>query len=157
MYTGAMTDEPQDIEFRQRLERRIESYRTLRTELRDRVAELQEELEAVERRLRAAEQLHEVEFGTTPSPDGSTNGLSRLTSLSHLPWHEAIRRVLEQESRPLHVSEIWQRLQTGGFCTEARDPLRTIVAVAIRSQDMERVAPNVYALDGSGRAGKLLT
>jgi len=73
-------------------------------------------------------------------PDGPLSGKS---------WEEAITSVLARTG-PLHVKEIWQQLQDGGFRTAAQDPLRSIVAVSIRSQPrIVRVGANRYGLQGA--------
>jgi hypothetical protein len=74
-----------------------------------------------------------------PRPDGALSGLS---------WEDAICAVLA-DNGPLHVKEIWQRLAAGGFRTTAKDPLRSIVAVATRSPNLIRAWPNIYGIGNS--------
>lgn len=144
-----------DDHFRETLERRIVSYRETRAELAARVADLTAQLEDTDRRLRSAESLYAVEFGGlagTPgvapdhgsqasmledSPDGPLTGLS---------WNEAIARVLADASEGLHVRDIWSRLSAGGFRSDARDPLRSIAAVAVREPRLTKVRPNTFVL-----------
>lgn len=144
-------------EFEEQLRNRIASYRALRDRVRQRVAELQEELQSVEHRLRAAVELYEAEFGggqlsvsnqQTPSHTATQGPLfDQLDGpFTQLSWGEAIVSALIEAERPLHVKEIWEALSTGGFQTESRDPIRSIVAIAIRHPGLTRVAPNVYGL-----------
>lgn len=135
---------------------RIQGYRASESQVRARAEELAAELEEMEARRQKAEALFEAEFGELPSgpPDMADQGeagdepLSPEGPLTGQPWAAAIASVLE-ESGPLHVRDIWERLQDGGFRTESRDPLRTVVAVAIRSRPrIVRVGANRYALAG---------
>lgn len=48
----------------------------------------------------------------------------------------------------MHVKEIWETLLTSGFQTESRDPLRSVVSIAVRHPDVERAGPNIYRLKG---------
>jgi hypothetical protein len=141
-----------DLDFRLQLQRRILTYRERRAALAAHRAEVDAEIEDMERRLRSAEELHEAEFGepfmlgsSVEEPDLRTPE-PRVGPLTRLSWGDAVIRVLD-ENGALHVKEIWRLLQEGGFRTDARDPLRSIVAIAIRlGPRVLRVAPNTYAL-----------
>lgn len=67
-----------------------------------------------------------------------------------MSWIDAIERVLRQHGPALHVKSIWEYLEADGFRTEARDPLRSIVAIAVREPSVVKVGPNTYALSGLG-------
>ncbi len=148
-----------DEEFRAQLERRILTYSHQEERLRIQVRELQDELDAVKRRRRSAEDLYKAEFGEVSSDlrvaedraeDQTELPSGRLPGpLTGLPWSVAIMDVLKQEGGPLHVKDIWQRLGAGGFRTDAVDPVRSVVAIAVRSPAIVKVKPNTYALNGN--------
>jgi hypothetical protein len=141
-----------DARFREQLERRIARDLLLESRFEVRLAELQQELESISTRRRSAEAMYEAEFGEpfdaerpvqlepTPPP--------RSGPLSGLSWIDAIERVLRERGPALHVKSIWENLEAGGFRTDARDPLRSIVAIAVRDPAIVKVAPNTYALSG---------
>jgi hypothetical protein len=115
------------------------------------LAEIEIEIGELKRRRESAESLYEVEFGAPfvestdnerHDPDASRPGIGPLTGLS---WGDALVRVLD-ENGPLHIKEIWRLLEDGGFRTDAQDPLRSIVAIAVRLEPVVRVAPNTYAV-----------
>jgi hypothetical protein len=151
-------------DFRAALLRRVQTYRVAEERAERRLLEVSREAEAMRERRQAAEKLFAAEFGDVPSneipadaPLGSTETQSARAGdpvsspdgpLGGLPWEEAITRILSSEG-PLHVKEIWRRLEAGGFRTGARDPLRSIVAVAIRSPRIGRARPNTYGLTES--------
>lgn len=146
-----------DAEFKAQLERRILSYSVQEERLRGQLRELHDELDAVRRRRRSAEDLFTAEFGRVPedvkvvadddneSADRSSWTPGPLTGLS---WSEAMMRVLEQEPEGLHAREIWRRLATNGFRSDAADPVRSVVAIAVREPAIVKVRPNTYALNG---------
>ncbi len=138
-----------DVEFKHQLERRISAYEDQEASLRARLRLLQDELEALQRRRRSAEHLFQVEFGSSikTSPNGA-NGQRGPGPLTGLPWGDAMVRVLQGEGSGLHVKEIWRRMSEGGFRSDAADPIRSVVAVAMRHGGIVRVGPNTYALDG---------
>jgi hypothetical protein len=109
------------------------------------------EKESVSTRREAAEDLYRAEFGDSPAdhaaPEKPVIQVGPLTGLS---WSEAIARVLRDAGQPLHVKEIWQRLQAGGFRTDSRDPVRSVVAIAVRDPaSFPRAGPNRYGLEGA--------
>lgn len=140
------------------LRRRIENYKATEDQVADRIQELQGELVAMRERREAAERLYRAEYGSGEPPGQSTERTGTQaefplviphrpaagSSLAGLSWEAAILRVLQHEGGPLHVKEIWSRLASGGFRTVARDPLRSIVAVSVRSRKIARTGPNTY-------------
>lgn len=146
-----------DNSFRQQLEDRMGTYRSQRERIRTKLVELNHHLNDVDRRLEAAEELYRREFGLTP-PDSEPvrkrrPPVSRAGDGRRQSWREAMVSVLRSSERPLHVKEIWQALADSGFETASRDPLRSIVAIAVRDPRIERSAPNTYRLVGT-RNGK---
>ncbi len=142
-------------EFREQLLRRIAGYQGLQRQLQDRLSELEEELASVERRLAAAAQLYEVEFGSavsTPQSEESSLDTDAPGDMSQLSWADAMEKVLLAAERPMHVREVWARLQAGGFKTDSRDPLRSIVSIAIRKPQFVRVGRNIYGVQGHGES-----
>jgi len=146
-----------DAEFKAQLERRILSYGLQEERLRTQLKELHDELEAVRRRRRSAEELFTAEFGRVPEDvklvDGEADDPSDRTSwtpgpLTGLAWSDAMIRVLEREPEGLHAREIWRRLAANGFRTDAADPVRSVVAIAVREPTIVKVGPNTYALNG---------
>jgi hypothetical protein len=151
----------QSDSFRSQLLHRIDSYRESEARVDARLAELAGEKAAQAKRRGAAEDLFRAEFGEVPAPEPQARPAPQLDltqseeaqppegPLTGKSWEEAITAVLE-ETGPLHVKDIWQRLQDGGFRTDARDPLRSIVAVSVRSKPrIERVGANRYGLQGA--------
>lgn len=139
------------------LEGRIQSFRSLRQQVAERVVELQDELEAIDRRLRSAEELYEAEFGRAldssapdreelKSPIGGWEPSGPLTGWS---WGDALVKTLADSDGPLHVKEIWARMRAAGFTTEAQDPVRSVVAIAVRHPRIVKAAPNTYVLNVS--------
>lgn len=134
--------------FEAHLQQRIERARAMRHALRARIEELEQQRRGVERRLRAAEQLYEAEFGhpVEPGSRAETNG-----RFSDFGWGAALLSVLGEAGKPLHVKEIWKELRDGGFRTEARDPLRSLVAIAVRNPRVVKVGPATYRLRESAQ------
>lgn len=142
-----------DDEFRIPLERRLVTLRGHRGGLQEELRDLHHELNSVDRRIEAAEELYRREFETEPpvsvsAPDGRR--ASRIRRVEGQPsWRDAVLGVLASADRPLHAREIWQRLRDSGFQSEAVDPVRSVVAIAIRTEDqIHRTAPNTFALNG---------
>ena len=132
----------------------METYRSQRERIRTKLVELNHDLNDVERRLEAAEELYRREYGLTPPGYEASRATNRGTAAQRTPdgqqsWRDAIVSVLTSSGRPLHIKEIWQALVDSGFETNSRDPLRSIVAIAVRDDRIERVAPNTYALSGA--------
>jgi hypothetical protein len=152
------TDQPDDTSelLRSSLERRLKMAAQEEERLTASIASFQQQLKAVRQRREAAAKLFALEFGDEPSvePRAASAALAepmrdevaRTGPLTGLPWAEAMRRVLADAGRPLHVKEIWRALAEGGFATASRDPLRSIVAVALRTDGVVRADPNTYGL-----------
>lgn len=143
-----------DDEFRIPLERRLATLRGHRALLQDQLRDIHHELNSVDRRIEAAEELYRREFDKEP-PDSTADVRPRATRIRRAgtgqpSWRDAVIAVLRDSDRPLHAREIWQRLRDSGFQTDAVDPLRSVVAIAIRTEDkIRRVAPNTFALNGA--------
>lgn len=141
-------------EFRIPLERRIATLRGHRVLLQEQLRDLHHELNSVDRRIEAAEELYRREFDKEPPDSTATVHPRRATRIRRAEtgqpsWRDAVIGVLQRSDRPLHAREIWERLQQSGFQTDAADPLRSVVAIAIRTEDrIHRVAPNTFALNG---------
>jgi hypothetical protein len=122
----------------------------------EQLRDLHHELNSVDRRIEAAEELYRREFDSEP-PESTTAVLHarratriRRAEAGQPSWRDAVIGVLSQADRPLHAREIWQRLQQSGFQTDAVDPLRSVVSIALRTEDqIQRVAPNTFALNGA--------
>lgn len=149
-----------DEEFRSALLRRIRGYRRRNQELQARRSAIDAEIESVRDRLRKAEALFSLEFGETVPEDLGAALLNsdaklfvletdrpRLGELTGMSWEDALVHVLRRHPDGLHVKSLWAELDAGGFQTEARDPTRSIVAIALRRPDVfVRVGPNTYSL-----------
>lgn len=160
MLRGANIPIQVDDDFRITLERRIGSLRGLREGLQEQLREVHHELNSVDRRIEAAEELYRREFeGEPPETTAAQRPRStriRGSDVGQPPWREAVLDVLRKEGQPLHAKEIWRRLQESGFQTSAADPLRSVVAIAIRSPDqIHRVGPNTFALNGDDHERQL--
>jgi hypothetical protein len=147
--------ESDDHGFREQLEERIATYREQRERIRTKLVELNHDLLDFDRRLDAAEELYRREFGLQP-PGAEPRRTGRRSALppaeGQPSWREAIVGVLSAQGRPLHVKEIWEALLDTGFRTESRDPLRSIVAIAVRDPNITRTAPNTYGLSEANGA-----
>lgn len=141
-------------EFRIPLERRVATLRGHRSELQEQLRELHHELNSIDRRIEAAEELYRREFGAEPPDTASARDGRRATRIRRVEtgqpsWRDAVVGVLAASDQPLHAREIWQRLRDSGFQSDAADPVRSVVAIAIRTEDrIHRVAPNTFALNG---------
>lgn len=150
-----MADQEGEDSFQRLLEGRIQSFRSLRSQVNDRVLELEDELGAIDRRLRSAEDLYEAEFGQkfdSSSPERSEaapliGGWEPSGPMTGWSWGDALVKTLAESDSPLHVKEIWARMRAAGFTTEARDPVRSIVAIAVRHPGIVKAAPNTYTLN----------
>jgi len=157
VYTHFVAESNRNDNFQGLLEGRIESFRSLRRQVNDRVVELQDELEAIDRRLRSAEDLYEAEFGgkfdsgamERPEPPPRVGGWEPSGPLTGSSWGDALVQTLAESDGPLHVKEIWARMRSAGFTTEAQDPVRSVVAIAVRHPRIVKAAPNTYALNVS--------
>ena len=148
-----------ESQFRDALRDRIVRYTDQEARLAESLSEIQQALEDVRKRRRSAEVLYRSEFGDDPllpdaelteTPEGNERAhpAMRPGPLYGEPWSDAIVSVLADAAEPLHVREIWQRMREGGFTSSAQDPLRSIVAVVLRTPGVVRAAPNTYTLAG---------
>lgn len=153
----------EDEEFRKQLLDRVDRYKRAATKAKDRLAEIEEEIRTLESRQQAAEKLYKAEFGASPptarsvavTPPPIRRGRPKREiprsnidgPLTGMTWQDAMRDVLA--NGPLHVREIWDRLDEGGFQTDSQDPLRSIVAVALRMPELTRTDANTYGFAGS--------
>lgn len=144
-----------DDEFRIPLERRLATLRGHRQLLQDQLRDVHHELNSIDRRIEVAEEMYRREFDQEPPDSTATVHPRRATRIRRAEsgqpsWRDAVIDVLRKADRPLHAKEIWQRLHDSGFQTDAADPLRSVVAIAIRTEDkIRRVAPNTFALNGA--------
>ncbi len=118
-----------------------------------RITELTTERDLIRNRRLSEETLYAAEFGEPPTdperPSRLRDQMRAATSpgpLTGSPWADAIAAVLRDARQPLHVREIWKRLVEGGFQTEARDPIRSIVSIAVRDTRFAKAGANRYAL-----------
>jgi hypothetical protein len=147
-----------ESDFRLLLSERIRSYRTHEARIQSHLDEVTGELGSVTARRKAAEELYRTEFGEEPLAD-ETEAPTREVQVGHLTglsWAEAITRVLVEAGEPLHVKEIWRQLQEGGFRTDSRDPVRSLVAIAVRNpKTFTKAAPNTYTVSPRDAALRL--
>jgi hypothetical protein len=154
----ACVDE-QDADFKAALARRVQVYRERLARIDTRMAEWAAEREEIDARRVKSEALYESEFGepvpelVEPEPVPDADRLFRQPvqapagPLTSLAWDEALARVLQGHPDGLHVRAVWDQLKEGGFRTDARDPVRSIVAIALRRPDVfVRTGPNTYGL-----------
>lgn len=150
-----------DVELKASLARRVIGYRERLALIDARMAEWAAERGEIEKRRARGEALYASEFGEPvpqhPVRQTSTDGdrlflqpvESSIGPLTSLRWDEAIAHVLRGHAYGLHVRAIWDQLKHGAFQTDARDPIRSIVAIALRRPDVfVRTGPNTYGLVG---------
>lgn len=143
-------------QFQMALHTRLEGIREAEERARERAEAASAELERLRARRIATERLYETEYGALPGAsltqskhdssvraDPDVRAAGPLTGLS---WEDAMKRVLRDAGQGLHVKEIWSRLSAGGFTSGARDPLRSVVTIAIRSPAIAKEGPNIYAV-----------
>jgi HB1/ASXL restriction endonuclease-like protein with HTH domain len=95
-------------------------------------------------------EMYRLEFNADPPslPGGAEAPPKRRASrLNGESWNAAIEAVLTEAAQPLHINEIWRRVQERDFQTTAKDPLRAIASVLVRHPVAVRTQPNTYALD----------
>ncbi len=137
-----------DGDFRSQLETRIDRYATQRDRLNTQLIELNHALNSLEKRLEAAIEMYRLEFDADPPSGVATQTPKRrATSRGGESWNSAIEAVLTEAREPLHINEIWRRVQERGFQTEAKDPLRAIASVLVRHPAATRTEPSTYALE----------
>ena len=149
-----LSSQRMDEDFRISLERRLGMLRGERSVVEDELRDRHHQLNSVERRIEAAEELYRREFDAEPPTSTAPVHARRATRIRRArtgqpPWRDAVVGVLRDAERPLHAREILQRLQESGFQTDAADPLRSVVSVAIRTDEIYRTGPNTFALNGA--------
>src|SRR5215213_1234923 len=97
-----------DDDFRGQLERRIVALRASRAVVQDQLRDLHHELNSLDRRIDAAEELYRREYGIDPPDMTSAVERRRATRIRRQEkgqpsWREAIIGVLRQAGEPLHV------------------------------------------------------
>jgi hypothetical protein len=138
-----------DTDFRSQLEARIGRYAAQRERLNTQLIDLNHALNSLEKRLNAAVEMYRLEFDADPPslPAGREAPPRRRSVRSQgETWITAIEAVLTEAGQPLHINEIWRRVQERGFQTAAKDPLRAIASVLVRHPAAARTQPNTYAL-----------
>jgi hypothetical protein len=142
-----------DSDFRGQLEARIRRFAKQRDDLRNQLVELNHALNAIEKRLETAVEMYQLEFDADPPGESAIKQSSspRLRT-SGGSWNETVEAVLADAETPLHIRDIWSRVQQRGFTSSAKDPLRAIAAVLVRHPNAVRTGPNTYALAGTNGA-----
>lgn len=165
----------EDQDFRQQLLDRIRRYSEQRDRVQEKLQELHHTLLTTQKRLEMASEMFRLEFneeppGALPQKDGTkelreelteqlasldalrgetvtaTRRLTRRMRSGGQSWNEAVLEVLQQAGQPLHVKELWARLQASGFESESQDPLRSVASVLVRHPDAVRTGRNTYGL-----------
>lgn len=120
-------------------EQRTESRLTTRlsrgydpSDLRASEAEIEDEVETIERRERS----DNVRFNDFRIPQAATI-------------------VLREASRPLHVSEIYRRMADGGYEFRGQHQLITLAVSLSRSKRFRKVAPGTFELNPNFQAGQV--
>jgi hypothetical protein len=143
----------QDHDFREQLESRIRRFAEQRERIRTELVDLNHAMNSLEKRLEAAVEMYRVEFGVDP-PVGVAEA-KRVPRVVRAAggvraggesWNSAIEAVLQDAGEPLHITEIWRRVQQRDFHTTAKDPLRAIASVLVRHPDAVRTAPNTFTI-----------
>lgn len=140
-------------DFKSQLEERIRRYAAQRDSTQAQLVELNHSLNATEKRLDAAVEMFRLEFGEEPAslPPGMTPATTRpprrRTAQTEGPtWNDAVVAELTKAGVPLHVNDLWSRLQEAGFESEAKDPIRALASVLVRHPEVHRTGPNTYGL-----------
>lgn len=68
---------------------------------------------------------------------------------------QAATIVLREANAPLHVSEIYRRMQEGGFEFRGQHKLITLAVSLSRSKRFRKVAPGTFELDPQSEAGRV--
>jgi hypothetical protein len=140
----------EDADFKAQLEDRISRFMAQRDQLRRQLVEFNHALNGLEKRLEAAVDMYRLEFETyPPGLNEDTVPATPNRRGAGESWNDAIEAVLTEAGVPLHISDIWTRVQARGFTTTAKDPLRAIASVLVRHPQAFRTDPNTYALAGA--------
>jgi hypothetical protein len=142
--------EPQD-EFRAQLEGRISRYAAQRDDVQTKLVELNHALNSLDKRLEAAIEMYRLEFGVDPEAAKAVRpaqgeGARRRQHRDGSSWNVVVARVLAEAGSPLHLNDIWHRMEQAGFETASKDPLRSLASVLVRHPDVYRTGRNIYAL-----------
>lgn len=142
-----------DDEFRVQLEARISRYVSQRDDLQAKLVELNHALNTLDKRLDAAIDMYRLEFDTEPDAVKEVRpaslaggGVRRRHRDDGTSWNQVVAQVLDEAGSPLHLNEIWRRVQETGFETGSKDPLRSLASVLVRHPDVHRTGRNTYAL-----------
>lgn len=145
-----------DQDFRNQLATRIRRYAEQRDRVQQQLTELNQTLLATQQRLDTAVEMFRLEFNEDPpisglaekvtSAEESTPSSKRRVRSSGLSWNDAVVEVLREAREPLHLSEIWRRMEASGFDTESKDPRRSLASVLVRHSDIVRTGRNTYGL-----------
>lgn len=151
----------QDLGFRHQLEDRIRRYSEQRDRVQQQLVELNHTLLTTQRRLDTAMEMFRLEYSEEPDvnianvappptiENAPVDGRSSRRMRSGGPsWNEAVADLLREAGEPLHVREMWARMQANGFETESRDPERSLASVLVRHPDVVRTGRNTYGLAG---------
>lgn len=145
-----------DVDFRTQLDERIARIVAQRNNVRDRLVELNHALNDLEKRLNTAVEMYRLEFGKAPhavaDEPREPRPRARRPRTSGESWNSAVQAVLADAAEPLHITEIWRRVQQRGFTTTAKDPMRAIASVLVRHPGTVRTRPNTYSLMTNGGA-----
>lgn len=145
--------------FRDLLARRIQAYVEQLDRVQKQLLELNDTMITTQQRLDTAREMYRLEFNEEPPGAGPsmtatvevTTGESpvarrRKRRTGGLPWNEAVVGVLHSAGEPLHLNEIWARMQADGFETESKDPQRSLASVLVRHEGIVRTGRNTYGL-----------
>lgn len=141
-------------EFRAQLEARISRYASQRDDLQAKLVELNHALNSLDKRLDTAIEMYRLEFSVDPEaakevrpiPVELLAGRRRRNRSDGSSWNGVVSQVLEDAGSPLHLKDIWRRIQETGFETGSKDPLRSLASVLVRHPDVHRTGRNTYAL-----------
>jgi hypothetical protein len=150
------------------LDQRIKAYKTKLHELQKKRDRLEEEIKTIKKYLELAETLYRVEqekarvagTGSSASPDADrdkTRGqldvpdqsqeiLLGKTKYFGLSVPQAAALLLKEAGTPMHVRELYLRLQEGGMRIRAKAPITSIAISLRRDRRFRKVAPNTFDL-----------
>jgi hypothetical protein len=144
-----------DTDFRAQLEARINRYASQRDQLNSDLIDLNHALNSLEKRLDAAVEMFRLEFDedppSLPAPTTRPQRRGPIAKPDGQSWNGTVEAVLADAGEPLHINEIWRRMQQRGFQTTAKDPLRAIASVLVRHPEAIRTQPNTYGLANGDR------
>ena len=148
-----------DLGFRHQLEDRIRKYSEQRERVQQQLVELNHTLLTTQRRLDTAIEMFRLEYSEEPAvsnanvappttvEDAPVDGRSpRRMRSGGSSWNEAVADLLREAGEPLHVREMWARMQANGFETESKDPERSLASVLVRHPHVVRTGRNTYGL-----------